>query len=134
MSDFVTVPIVQSSGIAAKGVGRAGTMIETNGIANAGMIVPRSGNISIHMIVSANEPKQDVQLFAAYTTGRGVFKEEWMPPSGQVSVDIEGVDTSQRKKILEGISVEEGAFLGIRVKNLTQGFRLGLCGIFIKYH
>lgn len=134
MSEFVTIPIIQTMGSAAKGVGRAGVMLEAGEKANASIIVPRTGLVSLHMVASANEPHPNVQIYAGYTKGRGTFKEEWIPPSGQVGVSIEGVDTSNRMKLLDGISVEEGEFLGVRIENLTQGFRLGLCCVFLKYH
>lgn len=97
-------------------------------------MVPRTGNISIHIVASANEPKENARIFSAYTRGWDVFKEEWLPRSGETNISVQGVDTSQRIKTLEAISVEDGEFLGIRIQNLSEGFGPGLCAIYIEYH
>lgn len=124
---------MQSRGVAAKGVGKAGINLETNEWLNASLIIPKSGPVSVHINFSGNSPSPNCQIFRGYVKGRLDFQETWLPPSGNMTLPVEGSDLQQRDKLFENLQVDEGEFLGIRVENLTPGFKLCVSGIYIRY-
>jgi hypothetical protein len=134
MANIHTIPIIQSHGVAAKGVGRAGVMLSTDERANASMIARRDGVVDIFIVASANEPNPAVQIFRGLAKGMGSFQEEWIPQSGPMTIGIQGTDFSQRVTIFQGIQVQEGEFIGVAIQNKQPNFRLGLCGVFMQYH
>lgn len=128
-----TVPIVHSMGTNSAGKGRSGVNLGTRDRANGSIMIPRSGTISIGIIVSTENPRSGVQIFRGYCKGFDQYSEGWIPPSGVTNINIPAPDTGYRLHVLSGIQVQEGEFLGVRITNRTEGYVFNLSSIFIEY-
>jgi hypothetical protein len=128
-----TVPIIHSMGTNSAGGGRAGVTLQTRDRANASIMVPKTGTVSVGIVVSAEQPRQGVQIYRGYAKGMGNFREGWVPPSGLTNINIGAADTGHRLHVLRGIQVQEGEFLGIRITNREEGYSFNLSVIFIEY-
>ena len=128
-----TVPIVHTMGTNSAGGGRAGVTLGTRDRANASIMAPRSGTISVGIIVSTENPRSGVQIYRGFCKGFDQYHEAWTPPSGLTNINIPAADTGYRLHVFSGIQVQEGEFLGVRITNREEGYAFNLSSIFIEY-
>jgi hypothetical protein len=128
-----TIPIVAHTGFAARADGRPAVALETDEFANASVIVPRSGTANIGIVFTSKVPKQGINLFVGYIMGRGNLPQEWGPPTGNVTVNLNETHTVERERVASNVELTEGDLLGIRIINKEPGFRLGLVGVYMRF-
>ena len=135
MSDrYHTVPIINNNGTPIGSTGRTVSQLATNQWVDAGMVAPRSGQISVGIICSSTMSNPAVTIWRGYVHGQDYIREAWTSPiEGKHELQMTTPNQFRRFMILPPGYVNEGDYIGVRIVNLEAGFNLDIAAVFIQY-
>jgi len=135
MSDkYYTVPIIGNKGTPVGSTGKTVTKLVKGDWIDAGMIAPKSGQISVGIICSSEMTNPAVNIWRGYVHGSDHIEQAWTSPvEGKHNLAISTPNKFLRFMIIPPGYVNEGDFIGIRIVNLEDGFNLGIAAVFIQY-
>jgi len=135
MSDkYYTVPITSNKGTPIGATGRTVTQLAKGQWIDAGMIAPKSGQITVGLICSSEMTNPAVNIWRGYVHGSDHIAQTWTnPANGKHNLAMNTPNKFLRFTIIPSGHVNEGDYIGIRIVNLENGFNLDIAAVFIQY-